>query len=128
MSAGSAEQAQAQLSQRLALKYNLAQAKRVLLFLSDGMGLGTQYSTRLFEGQSLGLFGEEHETVLDTSMHVGLAKTYNLNAQTPDSAGTATAFMSGRKTIMGVIKGGLQQQCELRLQLCLRSFERQHSL
>ena len=33
----------------------------------------------------------------------GLAKTYNVDAQTPDSAGTMTAMMSGTKTDVGVI-------------------------
>ena len=30
-------------------------------------------------------------------------KTYNIDAQTPDSAGTATAYLSGVKTRIGVI-------------------------
>jgi alkaline phosphatase len=95
--------AQKQLAERLSMRYQLGRAKRVVLFISDGMGLGTQYATRIFEGQRLGLFGEEHMTTLDSAMHVGVSKTYTLNAQTPDSAGTATAFMSGTKTINGVI-------------------------
>ena len=35
--------------------------------------------------------------------HTALVKTYNVDAQTPDSAGTMTAMMSGLKTDVGVI-------------------------
>ena len=35
--------------------------------------------------------------------HSALSKTYNINAQTADSAGTATAFHSGVKTRIGSI-------------------------
>mmetsp|Transcript_68444 Transcript_68444/g.113779 ORF Transcript_68444/g.113779 Transcript_68444/m.113779 type:complete len:322 (+) Transcript_68444:72-1037(+) len=101
--AGSPQQARDQLAQRLSLRYRLGQAKRVLLFVSDGMGLGTQYATRIWEGQVKGLLGEEHATTLDSAMHVGVTKTYNLNGQTPDSAATASAFMNGRKTISRVV-------------------------
>jgi len=101
--AGSAEQARAHLASRIAETRRSKQAKRVVLFIGDGMGLGTQYATRIWEGQQEGSLGEEHVSVLDRAPHVGVTKTYTLNAQTADSAASATAFMSGAKTINGVI-------------------------
>ena len=41
-----------------------------------------------------------------TAGNVALVKTYNTNQQVPDSAGTATAMMSGIKTRAGVINVG----------------------
>ena len=39
----------------------------------------------------------------ETFPYSALVKTYNVDAQTPDSAGTMTAMMSGLKTDVGVI-------------------------
>jgi len=47
--------------------------------------------------------GEEHQLSFDKLPYSGFAKTYNVDAQTPDSAGTMTAMMSGVKTDVGVI-------------------------
>ena len=79
------------------------QAKNVILFIGDGMGISTITATRIFDGQSQGKKGEEHELAFDTFENVALIKTYNVNAQVPDSAGTATAMMSGYKTNIGAI-------------------------
>ena len=40
---------------------------------------------------------------MESLPHVGLAKTYNIDAQTADSAGTATAYLTGVKTRIGVL-------------------------
>lgn len=79
------------------------QAKNVILFIGDGMGISTITATRIFDGQSQGKKGEEHELAFDTFENVALIKTYNTNAQVPDSAGTATAIMSGYKTNIGAV-------------------------
>ena len=50
-----------------------------------------------------GLAGEENQLSFDKFPFSGLSKTYNVDAQTPDSAGTMTAMMSGIKTDVGVI-------------------------
>ena len=81
-------------------------ARNVILFIGDGMGVSTVTAARIFDGQSLGMTGEEHELVFETIPHVALVKTYNTNQQVPDSAGTATAIMSGIKTRAGVINIG----------------------
>lgn len=79
------------------------QAKNVILFIGDGMGISTITAARIFDGQSQGKKGEEHQLAFDSFENVSLIKTYNTNAQVPDSAGTATAILSGYKTNIGAI-------------------------
>jgi len=78
-------------------------AKNVILFVGDGMGVSTVTAARIFEGQLKGMMGEENNLSFDTFPYTGMAKTYNVDAQTPDSAGTMTAMMTGVKTDVGVI-------------------------
>jgi len=78
-------------------------AKNVILFIGDGMGISTITAARIFDGQSQGKKGEEHQLAFDTFENVALIKTYNTNAQVPDSAGTATAILSGYKTNIGAV-------------------------
>ncbi|MCC2616198.1 alkaline phosphatase [Aestuariibacter halophilus] len=78
-------------------------AKNVILFVGDGMGISTVTAARILAGQMQGLQGEEYQLSFEKFPFAGLAKTYNVDAQTPDSAGTMTAMMSGVKTDVGVI-------------------------
>ncbi|MFT6088104.1 MAG: alkaline phosphatase [Glaciecola sp.] len=78
-------------------------AKNIILFVGDGMGVSTVTASRILEGQMNGQFGEENSLSFDRFPFAGLAKTYNVDAQTPDSAGTMTAMVSGVKTDVGVI-------------------------
>jgi alkaline phosphatase len=78
-------------------------AKNVILFVGDGMGVSTVTAARILDGQMKGLEGEENQLSFDAFPFSGLSKTYNVDAQTPDSAGTMTAMMSGIKTDVGVI-------------------------
>jgi alkaline phosphatase len=78
-------------------------AKNVILFVGDGMGVSTVTASRILEGQMRGQLGEENSLSFDRFPFAGLAKTYNVDAQTPDSAGTMTAMVSGVKTDVGVI-------------------------
>ncbi len=78
-------------------------AKNVILFVGDGMGISTVTAARILEGQLKGMAGEENVLSFGEFPFAGLAKTYNVDAQTPDSAGTMTAMMSGVKTDVGVI-------------------------
>jgi len=79
------------------------QAKNVIIFIGDGMGISTITAARIFDGQSQGKNGEEHELAFESFENVALVKTYNTNAQVPDSAGTATAILSGYKTNIGAV-------------------------
>jgi alkaline phosphatase len=78
-------------------------AKNVILFVGDGMGISTVTAARILDGQDKGMMGEENALHFGEFPFAGLAKTYNVDAQTPDSAGTMTAMMTGVKTDVGTI-------------------------
>ncbi|MCL9998181.1 MAG: alkaline phosphatase [Erythrobacter sp.] len=78
-------------------------AKNVILFIGDGMGISTITAARIYDGQKRGETGEENQLSFEKFPNVALVKTYNTNAQVPDSAGTATAMHSGLKTRIGVL-------------------------
>jgi alkaline phosphatase len=78
-------------------------ARNVILFVGDGMGVSTLTASRIYEGQLDGNPGEEGLLSFESFPNTALVKVYNVNAQTPDSAGTMTAMMSGLKTDVGVI-------------------------
>lgn len=84
------------------------QAKNIILFIGDGMGVSTLTAARILEGQNKGMLGEENRLSFENMPFTGFAKTYNVDAQTPDSAGTMTAIISGVKTDKGVIGVGEQ--------------------
>lgn len=98
-------QGQQQLKQALAQKINNRRgaAKNIILFIGDGMGIATVTAARIKQGQKLGKKGEENSLSFEHFPATGLAKTYNTNQQTADSAGTMTAIMSGVKTKAGFI-------------------------
>jgi len=81
----------------------LSSAKNVILFVGDGMGVSTLTAARIRQGQLAGELGEEGYLSFESFPYSALVKTYNVDAQTPDSAGTMTAMMSGVKTDVGVI-------------------------
>lgn len=78
-------------------------ARNVILFIGDGMGISTVTAARILDGQLRGGEGEENVLAWEQFPNVALSKTYNTNQQVPDSAGTATAFMTGVKSKAGVI-------------------------
>ncbi|MFL2527960.1 MAG: alkaline phosphatase [Candidatus Azotimanducaceae bacterium] len=80
----------------------ISNAKNVVLFLGDGMGVSTVTSARIFEGQQQGKLGEEHSLSFEEFENLALIKTYNTDAQVPDSAGTISAILTGQKTRAGV--------------------------
>ncbi|XP_072295269.1 alkaline phosphatase-like [Eucyclogobius newberryi] len=82
---------------------NLHKAKNVILFLGDGMGVPTVTAARILKGQLAGHSGEETSLVMDTFPHLALSKTYNVDQQMPDSAGTATAYLCGVKANYGTL-------------------------
>ncbi|NNC38896.1 MAG: alkaline phosphatase [Hyphomonadaceae bacterium] len=78
-------------------------AKNVILFIGDGMGVSTITAARIFDGQSKGMSGEDNQLSFETFPNVSLVKTYNLDSQVADSAGTASAMNTGFKTQIGKI-------------------------
>ena len=80
-----------------------AKAKNIILFVGDGMSLTTVAASRIYEGQSKGQSGEENLLSFETMPYTGFSKTFNTDSQTPDSAGTMTAMITGVKTKMGLL-------------------------
>jgi alkaline phosphatase len=95
------QDAEVRMASKLALSQN--KAKNVILFIGDGMGVSTITAARILDGQNQGLSGEENSLSFEAFPFTGLAKTYNVDAQTPDSAGTMTAIITGVKTDAGVL-------------------------
>lgn len=95
--------AQKRIEAELAKTPNTNTAKNVIILISDGNGVGTNYASRIWAGQQAGGYGDEHIQAHEAFPNLALVKTYNVNAQTPDSAGTGTAMMSGIKTKAGVL-------------------------
>uniref|UniRef100_A0A8C4Z9Y9 Alkaline phosphatase n=1 Tax=Gadus morhua TaxID=8049 RepID=A0A8C4Z9Y9_GADMO len=69
----------------------------------SGMGITTYTAARILKGQLQNQSGEETVTNMDTFPYVGLAKTYSVDFQIPDSAATATAYLCGVKTNLNTI-------------------------
>jgi alkaline phosphatase len=99
--------AQEQLAQAQQASENIVtesgKAKNVILFVGDGMGISTVTAARILAGQLEGGLGEDYQLSFEKMPYSGFVKTYNVDAQTPDSAGTMTAMVSGVKTDVGVI-------------------------
>ncbi|NWV42397.1 PPBT protein, partial [Grantiella picta] len=108
-------QAQDTLRNALRLqRLNQNVAKNLILFLGDGMGVSTVTAARILKGQLQHGQGEESLLEMDKFPFVALAKTYNTNAQVPDSAGTATAYLCGVKAnegTLGVSAGVTRDRC-----------------
>ncbi|XP_019641776.1 PREDICTED: alkaline phosphatase-like [Branchiostoma belcheri] len=98
------DMARASLAAALRLQtLNTNVAKNVVLFLGDGMGVSTVTTARILKGQKAGNPGEETVLAMDSLPYTAMSKTYNIDAQVPDSAGTATAFLCGVKVEGGVV-------------------------
>uniref|UniRef100_A0A8V0Z9S9 Alkaline phosphatase n=1 Tax=Gallus gallus TaxID=9031 RepID=A0A8V0Z9S9_CHICK len=91
------EGARRRLEAALALQPAAQRAKNIILFVGDGMGLPTVSAARIYKGQLAGGSGEESILAMETFPHVALAKTYTIDRQVPDSAGTGTAYLCGVK-------------------------------
>uniref|UniRef100_A0A671Z3V8 Alkaline phosphatase n=1 Tax=Sparus aurata TaxID=8175 RepID=A0A671Z3V8_SPAAU len=90
-------QARATLDAALKLRPRDHQAKNLILFLGDGMGVSTVSAARILRGQMEGRSGEETMLAMDTFPYVALSKTYSVDKQVADSASTATAYHCGVK-------------------------------
>ncbi|XP_020799524.1 membrane-bound alkaline phosphatase [Drosophila serrata] len=85
------------VQQKLAAQLNQRQAKNVILFLGDGMGVTTTAPARNLLG------GEEKSLSFENFPYTGLSKTYSVDKIVPDSACTATAYLCGVKGQEGTI-------------------------
>lgn len=93
------DKAQSILSDKLEQhkKLNEKRAKNVILFLGDGMSVHTIAATRAYMGDS------NKQVSFEKFPYLGLSKTYAVDERTPDSATTATAYLSGVKGNYGTI-------------------------
>ncbi|OCT57624.1 hypothetical protein XELAEV_18003268mg [Xenopus laevis] len=91
------------IDEALKLKPIKHRAKNLILFLGDGMGVPTVTATRILSGQMKSMLGEENELAMDKFPYIALSKTYNVDRQVPDSAGTATAYLCGVKGNYGTV-------------------------
>lgn len=78
-------------------------AKNIILFVGDGMSLTTVTAARIYEGQLRKQTGEENQLSFEHYPNTAFSKTYNTDSQTPDSAGTMTAMITGAKTRVGFL-------------------------
>ena len=72
------------------------------------MGIQTMTAGRILQS------GEAGQTKMDSLPNSALIKTYNVDYQTPDSAGTANAYLSGVKSrwgTLGVNAGTVNSDC-----------------
>jgi alkaline phosphatase len=79
------------------------QAKNVILFVGDGMGISTITAARILQGQLAGKSGEENSLSFEAFANLALSKTYSWDQQTSDSAPTITAIVTGYKTREGML-------------------------
>jgi alkaline phosphatase len=78
-------------------------AKNVIVFLGDGMSIPTIAAAHVLAGQQKGVDGESYRLSFEKFPYSALSRTYETDQQTPDSAGTMTAIMTGVKTRAGYI-------------------------
>ncbi|XP_060655743.1 alkaline phosphatase [Drosophila nasuta] len=78
-------------------KLNENRAKNIILFMGDGMSVHTIAATRNYMGDS------NKQVFFEKFPYVGLSKTYAVDERTPDSANTATAYLTGVKANYGTI-------------------------
>uniref|UniRef100_A0A8D0FC87 Alkaline phosphatase n=1 Tax=Strix occidentalis caurina TaxID=311401 RepID=A0A8D0FC87_STROC len=108
------KQAAAAIEASFKIQPRTNQAKNLILFLGDGFGISTITATRILKGQEQGKLGPETSLALDAFPYVALAKTYNVDRQVPDSAGTATAYLCGVKgnyQTVGLSAAARHSQC-----------------
>ena len=85
------------------LEIRARKAKNVILFVGDGMGISTLTAARILEGQLKGRTGEENRLSFEDFPYAALSKTYTWDQQTPDSAPTMTAMITGYKAREGML-------------------------
>ncbi|NXG54785.1 PPBI phosphatase, partial [Hemiprocne comata] len=108
------KQAATAIEASLKIQPKISQAKNLILFLGDGFGVPTITATRILKGQEQGKLGPETPLALDAFPYVALSKTYNVDRQVPDSAGTATAYLCGVKgnyQTVGLSAAARHSQC-----------------
>lgn len=76
---------------------NVNKAKNIILFLGDGMSIHTVTATRSY------IRDASEKLSFEKFPYFGLSKTFCVDKQVPDSAATATAYLTGVKANYGTI-------------------------
>ncbi|MFC3570059.1 alkaline phosphatase [Paracoccus sp. TOH] len=104
--------AKAELARKIADQPNVGRARNVVLFVVDGLSVPTITAARIHEGQSRGVDGESNVLSFEELLpYTALSKTYTHDSQVADSAPTATAIVSGVKSLNGTV--GVTQQAKV---------------
>lgn len=82
---------------------NNKEAKNVILFIGDGMGLQTVAASRIYKAQKYNLKKEKIYLSWEHFPFSGLSRTYNADRITADSASTATAYLTGVKANLATV-------------------------
>ncbi len=75
----------------------------MILFVGDGMGIASVTAAHILQGQQQGQRGEEGLLSFERFPGTAFSKTYSVDMQTSESAGTMSAMMTGIKTRGGSI-------------------------
>ena len=94
---------QAALQQALNRPQPKRQARNIILFIGDGMGINSVTAGRIFAGQARGLDGASYRLSFETLPYGGFSKTYSADKLVTDSANGISAIMTGVKTINAAI-------------------------
>ena len=87
-------------------------AKNVILFIGDGMGIATITAARIYSGQAKGVDGESYKLAMEQLPYSAFSKTYTHDSQVADSAPTAAAMTTGVKSYNGSL--GITQKASMR--------------
>ena len=94
---------------------SVRQAKNIILFIGDGMGISTVTAARIYAGQEKGIDGESYRLAMEKLPQMALSKTYSHDFQVSDSAATATAMVAGLKSrsgTLGVSSDTIREDCD----------------
>lgn len=94
---------------------DIGQAKNIILFIGDGMGVSTVTAARIYAGQVSGVDGESYRLAMEKLPQAALSKTYSHDFQVSDSAATATAMVAGMKSrsgTLGVSSDAVREDCD----------------
>jgi alkaline phosphatase len=95
--------AEDQIEATLALKPNTTQARNVILFVGDGMGITTVTASRIYQGQKAKRDGVSNKLVFESLPWSAFSRTYSHDSQVTDSAPSAAAMTTGVKSRNGTI-------------------------
>lgn len=92
-----------QLESRLAARPRVGRAKNLIVFLADGAGPTLLAAARIHAAQSKKPGSEDGRLAYEDLPQVALARTSSTDNYVTDSAASATAILSGIKTLNGAV-------------------------